>query len=126
MSEIKGQVELSNRLRRIATEYPKDCGRALYQEALIEQAESMARTPVLTGNLRSTHRTEQPDYSMGSISVQITVGDSATPYAVRIHEDLEMYHPHGQAKFLESTLMESAPYWTQRVAARLDIRKYGL
>lgn len=25
------------------------------------------------------------------------------PYAVYVHEDLEAYHPHGEAKFLEKT-----------------------
>ena len=126
IKEIKGRVELTNRLRRLAAEYPKQVGAALYQEAEIERAESMRKTPVLWSNLKGSHRVHPPDFTGGVISVQITVGDAATPYALRIHEDLEMFHTNGEAKFLESTLLESAPHMAQRVAARLDIGRFGL
>ena len=49
----------------------------------------------------------------------IEVGGPAAPYAVVVHEDLEAFHPTGQAKYLESTIMQSAPFMLDRISKRL-------
>lgn len=50
---------------------------------------------------------------------RVTVSYS-TPYAVYVHENLEMYHPRGgQAKFLEQPLRENRPLLAQVVRETL-------
>lgn len=94
---------------------------ALYQEAEIEMTEAKKRTPVDTGALRSSGFVEPPVASGDEISVRLGFGGPAAPYAIIVHEDLSALHPVGQAKFLESTILESAPYMAARVAKRLGL-----
>lgn len=121
--ELTGGTQLAARLARLAVEAPKELARALYEEALVETKESMRRTPVDTGALRGSHVTERPVIDQGEISVAIRVGGPAAPYAVIVHEDLEADHPVGQAKFLESTILESAPFMGKRIADRFDLNR---
>ena len=44
-------------------------------------------------------------------------------YAIWVHERLDVLHPIGQAKFLESTLLESIPYLAERIAKRIALNK---
>jgi hypothetical protein len=120
---LKGAAELRRRLQRLAKEAPQELGRALFQEAQIERTESMRRTPVDTGALRASHEVTKPKIEGRDISVSIQVGGPAAEYAVIVHEDLEADHPVGQAKFLESTIRESAPFLGQRLAKRVDLNR---
>ena len=119
--ELKGVPEVLGTLKKIEGKLPRNVGRALYEEALIEQKESMARTPVEFGTLRNSHETSFPSYKGDEVSVEIKVGGPAAPYAVAVHERLDVHHKAGQAKFLESTLLGSAKYMLQRIATRLEI-----
>ena len=119
--ELKGLPEVLGTLKKIEGKVPRNAGRALYEEALIEQKESMARTPVEFGTLRNSHETSLPSYKGDELSVEIKVGGPAAPYAVAVHERLDVSHKAGQAKFLESTLLGSAKYMLQRIAKRLDL-----
>jgi len=110
-------------LRNIAANAPGEAGRALYQEAKVEQKESMKRTPVLTGALRASHETTLPQYEGHDVYVKIVVGGPAAPYAVAVHENLEAQHLNGQAKFLESTLLESRSSMGSRVARRIRLNR---
>jgi len=102
---------------------PQRAGAALYAETLIEQKESMRRTPVLTGAARASHETSLPDLSDSEgITCRISVGGPGLEYVVPLHFDLDAYHANGQALFLESTIEESRPYFAERVAARLGYR----
>jgi hypothetical protein len=49
----------------------------------------------------------------------ITVGGPSASYAIYVHENLENFHPIGQAKFLESVVLESAPFLGARIATRV-------
>jgi hypothetical protein len=123
MAEILGEQELMRRLERIERNAPDEFGRALYQEALIEEKESRRRTPVDLGTLRASHETSRPKADSSGISVTISVGGPAALYAIYVHENLEAYHKVGQAKFLESTLMQSRPHMARRIANRIDLRR---
>lgn len=119
---VKGRVDLARKFRNIARKFPIQVGDALYEELdEVEKPESMARTPVLTGDLRDTHETVGPIIRQNFIRAEIRVGKGLN-YATRVHEDTEAFHPHGQAKFLESTMRESAPFILRRVANRI---KFG-
>ena len=92
---------------------------ALYQEGLDLTAESMRRTPVDTSTLQKTHKTSLPVWKGNFVEVAITAGGPEAPYGVPVHERTEVLHNPGQAKFLESTVLESAPFLLKRIAARL-------
>ena len=122
---VKGVNEMKRTLQRMSLTIPHVVGAALYQEALIEQKESMRRTPVDTTALRGSHHTTLPEIKLGgSISVQIEVGGSAAGYAVIVHEDLDAFHKVGQAKFLESTIKESQPFMLERIAKRVKVSEF--
>jgi hypothetical protein len=40
-----------------------------------------------------------------------------------VHEDTEVYHPRGNAKFIERPYRESSPFIMERVAKRVDLKK---
>lgn len=42
------------------------------------------------------------------------------PYAMRIHEDLEMEHANGQAKFLEQPLRENATIFKKLIRQKMQ------
>ena len=120
---VEGQAALVRRLQRIARRAPKEFGNALRAEALIEEAESRKRTPVDTGALRASHETSRPKETFRGIEVTISVGGPGTEYAIPVHEDLEAFHRVGQAKFLESTILQSRPFMARRIARRIDLRR---
>lgn len=120
---VKGRDEIRRNLEKIAKAAPDEIGKALYQEAQIEATESRRRTPVLTGALRASHEVERPVFKGRDISVTIKVGGPAIKYAIPVHENLEAYHRVGQAKYLESTIMESKTFMLGRVAKRIDLNR---
>ena len=114
---------LAPTLRKLRIKAPSEIARALYQETQVEATESKRRTPVLTGTLRATTFVIGPFQEGRRIYTKIVVGGPSAPYAVYVHEDTEAFHKVGQAKFLESTLLESRPYMGLRVAKRIDLNK---
>jgi hypothetical protein len=120
---IKWKNTLGPNLRKARAKLRQAVAQALQAEAEIEKTESMRRTPVDTGNLRATHIVTKPEIHGDRVTVRIAVGGPSAPYALRVHEDLQAFHRVGQAKFLESTLKESAPFMATRIARRLQFDK---
>lgn len=120
-NDIVGVKAMQDKIRKIAVGFPMLVKQALYAEAQIELTEAKRRTPFLTGALRGSGIVEPPVQSGNTLSVTIAFGGPAADYAVYVHENLEAHHPVGQAKFLESTLLESAPYLMDRIGKRLDV-----
>ena len=116
--QLTGVVEMRRKFERLVREFPEAVGSALHEELEIELLEAKQRTPVDTGALRASGFVEGPKVRRGHISDRIVFGGPAAPYAVIVHEDLEAHHPVGQAKFLESVLVESAPYLLERTVDR--------
>jgi len=110
-------------LRKLQKDSPHEFGRALRVETEVEATESKRRTPVDTGALRSTIHAEGPEYRGSTVVTAISAGGPSARYALIVHEDLEAHHPVGQAKYIESTLNESAPFIGARVARRIDLGK---
>jgi len=128
---VKGLQGMLDTLKRLADKFPDYVGAALYQEAQIEMTEAKRRTPVDTGRLRASGRVALPVREGRRISVTLSFGGAAAPYAIYVHENLEANHASppfggGQAKFLESTINESAPYMLARIARRVDLNKAEL
>lgn len=117
---IKGIPEMVARLQRIIDKLPDVVAQALYQEAQIEMTEAKRRVPVDTGVLRASGHVLQPTRQGRMIECVLAFGGAAEKYAVIVHEDLEAFHPVGQAKYLESVLKESVPYMKGRIARRIE------
>jgi hypothetical protein len=118
--------EFKKRLLSFKRNFGKELGRALYQETSIELKEVKRRTPVDKGALRASEHIEGPlraGVNENIIYTLIVAGGPAAPYALYVHENLEAIHPVGQAKFIESVLLESRPYMAARIAARVDLNR---
>jgi hypothetical protein len=117
--KVDGLADLNRALTALSHTTNQSIGQALREEAEIEMTESKRRVPVDTGALRGSGRVVGPIDEGGDSLVRMEFGDAAAPYALYVHEDLEAFHKVGQAKYLESVLVESAPHLAQRVARRV-------
>lgn len=101
-------------IRNINAEVKKIEGRTtagLLAAGLKVQAEAQRRTPVDTGNLRASAYTRRAQDD----ATKVEVGFAAA-YALPVHENLEAHHPVGQAKFLESALVDLADEVVRTIA----------
>lgn len=114
---------MRRRLDNLKKRFPDAQVRALYQEAQVEMTESKKRVPVDTGTLRSSGHVVKPATVGNRTTVDLVYGGAAEEYAIIVHEDLDAFHKVGQAKYLESVLMESAPHMTKRIAARVKFNE---
>jgi hypothetical protein len=112
--------------------YPERVAAALFLEANVEMTEAKKRTPVDVnyaggrkpphpGQLRASGTVHPPERTKKGWSITLSFGGAAQDYAVYVHEIIDNFHPVGQAKFLESTLNESRPYMTARLAKDLGL-----
>lgn len=121
---VQGSGDLRKNLGKLIREMPKEVARAAFEEWRIEKFESMKITPWKTKALMHSHRVLTPEISRGKIYSGLSVGNDLTEdYAIPVHEDLDMHHPHGEAKFLEKTVRASAPFMAQRIATRVDLKR---
>ncbi len=112
---------LGPNLLQIAKAYPQKVGTAFMFETEIEKTEVVKRTPIDKGPLRSTVKALGPFYLAGNrIQTQISAGGGpAEDYAIVQHEDLDLHHDEGQAKYVESVILESKGHLMERVARRI-------
>lgn len=135
--ELKGLDELEAKLNAMATQIPGEVGNALRAEAEIEMTEAKKRTPLRYGALRASGHVTGPVQEGDTQTVTLGFGGPAgignqgetnqteVGYAIFVHENLSALHPIGQAKFLESTILESIPYLAERIAARIEKTRNG-
>lgn len=64
--------------------------------------EAVERAPIETGALRNSARVTR---AYKTVAVSFGTGPSA-PYAVKQHEEVGYHHKEGQAKFLESAMID--------------------
>lgn len=100
--------------------------KAVFAEANSVLNESKKIVPVDTGALKSSGRVEPPQITGGGVSVQITYGGAAAPYALIVHEDPDARHKSGKSyKYLEIPARARRPVFVQNVKERfmLYVRK---
>jgi hypothetical protein len=93
---------------------------ALFQEGLEIASVSQKRTPVLTGALRASHEVERPVEGSDTIEVQIKVGGPAAPYALHVHEEVQLFHKVGGPKFLQSAMNDARAGMSKRIMRRAE------
>lgn len=120
---VKNQI--SNNFRKVKMNLPKEIARALYQEVEVETTEVKKRTPVSPhgGHLRGSVHQVGPFFRGNTIYSTIVAGGIAASYAIYVHEILTNFHRVGQAKYLESVIMESRAYIAARVAKRIEFNR---
>jgi hypothetical protein len=116
---VRGLEKLNANLSKVFKDKLDAAIMALEAEAEIEMTEAKRRTPVDTGALRASGHVKPARRNGRDITVELDFGGPSAPYAVFVHEDMEAFHRVGQAKFLESVLVESAPHMAARVAQRM-------
>lgn len=117
-ASLRGKDTMKRNLRLIAIRYPKVLGNATLEETKIEHKEVQRRTPVDTGELRDSERVIGPFYER-TIYCAIIV---TAAHALLVHENLEAFHRIGQAKYLESVLLEAQQWLGARIAKRANLR----
>jgi hypothetical protein len=122
-ASLNGVSQFASKARRFAGNLQKQTDKALYQETQIELKEVKRRTPVEFGELRASEHVEGPTRQGNRVWTNIVAGGPSAPYAIYVHEDLDAFHPVGQAKYIESVLLESRPFMAARVAKRIDLNK---
>ena len=98
---VEGTEKINANFKKILAEQPMVLARALYREAEGVIAEAKLETPVDTGALRASGYVAQPVVQAQSVSIQFGFGGPAAPYAVFVHERLDLHHPIGKSKYLE-------------------------
>lgn len=114
--QLRGQRQVAAFLNGLARRNPRAAQSAVRTVGEVDLTEMKKRTPVALGNLRDTGRIEETDgigirWAFGGTTVRNVFVD----YAVEVHENLEMFHRVGQAKYMESVLSESFPHYEARI-----------
>jgi len=120
---VVGFEDVAKNLAELVRNVPEQVASALHAEAEIEMTEAKERTPVEFGVLKASGHVQDPVVDSDGVSVTLAFGGAASEYAIYVHERLDVHHPVGQAKFLESTVLESAPHLPARVAKRINLRQ---
>lgn len=100
-----------------AAKIRKDLRRALRLVAESKRTIVVKRTPKDVGTLRNTVHVEGPEEDGNTLRVSIVAGGPAAPYAIVQHENLDYHHTEGQAKYIESVILESRPTIAREIAA---------
>lgn len=120
---VSGFVELDKRIYNLIRALPDEIANALMIETAIDMKEMQNRTPVKTGDLKASATIQGPVVVGHEIFTNIVFGTDLT-YAIYVHENLEANHPNGgQAKFVESVVLESAGTWSSRVSGRIQLER---
>jgi hypothetical protein len=117
MPRVTGGREAAADLMALAKKSPRAMERALYKYGNVEMTEAKRLTPVEFGTLRDSGVVDEPEWQGNTLSMELGFGGAAEDYALYVHEDMEAFHKHGQAKFLEIPLNQSEPYFEDRVGA---------
>lgn len=120
---LKGMQAMQRKLKSLEKKFPTEVERALRIEIEVEAKEVKRRTPVDTGALRTSVHVEGPERRGWTVMIRIVAGGPAAPYAVYVHEDLHAFHKTGQAKYIESVIMESRPFLAARLARRIELNR---
>lgn len=118
---IKGQEKLIANLEKLVASRVQEAGAALRAEGELIMTEAKRRTPVLTGVLRGSGHVTGPEPG-ATIEVRLAFGGPAADYAVYVHENMQSFHHVGQAKFLESAVLEAAPRLAGNIAVRIKLK----
>jgi len=121
---MKGVPEGIRNLENIRRRLLKGMEAGLYHEAERIMADSKTNyVPVDLGTLKGSGRVEQPTNDGQTIRVTLGYGGAASAYALVQHERLDYHHTVGQAKYLETPVMNAAHGLGQRLGMSVRITR---
>jgi hypothetical protein len=130
---VSGVLEMVANLRNFKKNFPGHVAEAMRIEAEVDAIECKKRSPVYTGPvtpsspipgvLQDSIHVEGPNFKNDIIYVEIVAGGEAGAYAIPQHENLTYHHEIGQAKYIESVMMESRDTMAARIAKHIDFAK---
>jgi hypothetical protein len=125
--EVSVRTDFFEKLQAMVTRVNKGTVAAVDREAETEMTMSKRLVPVATGALRASGRVEGPEYEgLHGVKFRLAYGGSALGYALRVHEDLNMHHSNGQAKFLEGPVREEVGSGRAERRIMADLNEQGI
>jgi hypothetical protein len=118
-ASLTGDDRLNRKLGAMGMEANVAAAAALHLEHEQIMLVAKERTPVDTGNLKGTGHVSLPTIKGTTIVSVGGFGGPAAPYAVIVHERLDVRHRVGQAKYYESALLEAVNGMEKRLGAKL-------
>ncbi len=107
LSIIHNALAMASRMRSLPNRLRREVAKSVLEKAgkrIIEN--SKKRTPIQFRRLIESHRVGRAVVKRGSVGVVVSAGDDDAWYAHIVHEDLSVNHPQGEAKFLETSVIE--------------------
>lgn len=117
--QLLGIDKLLATIHQKTRQLPDKAGMALKEVGEVWMTEAKKRTPADTGTLRTSGHVQGPDNRGMETEVRLVFGGPAAPYAAVVHENLTAHHPSGQAKYLESVVLERKNTLAAEVAKRM-------
>ena len=111
--DIEGLDEALKNLHNLFGKSPVALEKSLTKVSNHILAEAIQICPVKEGTLRRSGKVTNLKTTFLEVSNEIRFD---TDYAVYVHERLDLHHPVGQAKFLETALNATAPDLAKEVA----------
>lgn len=123
----KGKLEKSiAKYKALSKTLPGAIGQELYAEYEKKMTEIKTNdVPWQTGNLSGTGMVDLPSVNGENVIVRGHFGGQAATYAVRVHEDPNMYHPHGRYKYLSGPMRESIQIFKDAIKRGIKIALSG-
>jgi hypothetical protein len=124
---LQGVEQMMQQLQQFGPQVMPPATAALEREGNRIMLESQRLVPIDTGRLLLTSQVSAPVVEGPVITVELSYGRDGplgpAPYAMIVHFDAGMHHPHGgQAFFLQQPLFAAAHGFLQRIAAVLGSR----
>lgn len=116
--KITGQEAIKQKLLALGRAWPKAVQQALFQETKELESEAVDRTPRDKGTLRGSYETTVKRSGRGFLA-RILVGGPAAPYALAVHERVEVFHKIGGPLFLQSVWHEVRHTISDRLGRRI-------
>ena len=113
---VEGLTPTLRRYRDLAKAAPAVTGRALFGEGEEIMRRSKQIVPVDTGALRASGHVVPPKPQRFPVIVELAYGGPSAPYALAVHEKMEVKHTNGQAKYLEVPFKARQTGMSQRIA----------
>lgn len=111
---IEGQDDVASALEEQLSAISGACRLAMVPEAEAIARLAAEKCPTETGRLRDSVRVAQT-----ASGATVSFGGADVPYAVAVHERLDLEHANGEAKFLEKAARSVAASVAQDIAARV-------
>lgn len=115
---IVGASDVANNLLKLASIAGEAVAQSLNEVAEVTLTDAKERTPVDTGTLKSSGKVSE-HATLRKHQAKLTYG---TEYAVWVHEQTNLKHRVGEAKFLEKALQKTAATFVQTMVDKVRSR----